>query len=103
MSDPPPVGDGPQGGGVQVVELVSALAAGPNQPRLLEHGPVLGDGLPRRGAARPGGEPSPCRVISRAHSSNNVWPFRSWSSSSRARRVGSARALNTSPTAITIG
>src|SRR3712207_6029417 len=44
-------------------------------------------------------EPTPCLVISRVHSSNSVWPLRSWSSSRIARRVGSARALNTSPTA----
>ena len=34
-----------------------------------------------------------------AHSSNSVWPSRSRSSSRIARRVGSASALNTSPTA----
>src|SRR3954471_6423171 len=48
-------------------------------------------------------ELSPCRLISRAHSSNSVWSSRSWSSSRMARRVGSARALNTSPTTGTIG
>jgi hypothetical protein len=43
-------------------------------------------------------EPMPCFVASREQSSNSVCPSRSVSSSRIARRVGSASALNTSPT-----
>src|SRR5215204_3153587 len=42
-------------------------------------------------------------VAIREHSSNNVWPSRSASSSRILRLVGSARALNTSPTEQIIG
>ena len=38
-------------------------------------------------------------MVSREHSSNSVWPFRPTSSSRIARRVRSASALKTSPTA----
>ena len=48
-------------------------------------------------------EPRPCLVVRREQSSNSVCPSRSASSSRIVRRVGSARALKTSPTATMIG
>src|SRR4051794_11782531 len=40
--------------------------------------------------------PSPCFIVSRAQSSNSVWPSRSWSSSRIARLAGAASAWKTS-------
>ena len=59
----------------------------------------------RRGAARPPAATSRGRacVVSRAQSSNSVWPSRSVQLVEDARRVGSARALKTSRPGAHIG
>jgi hypothetical protein len=54
----PPLGDGPERRGVEVVELVAALPAGPHQGGLLEDGEVLGDGLARGAEPVPAGQPA---------------------------------------------
>src|SRR5687768_2090289 len=54
----PALGDGPERRGVQVVELVATLAAGPHQARSLEDVQVLRDGLPGRGEPVPADQPA---------------------------------------------